>query len=408
MESTKARKQRSLARYNWFAMKMFLINRIVERERERYIEKRLAKLDEFAQPASLKIMEKTTFNLSVRILKGISADSFLPLKAFRRTRHPIDTLDKIAEHSAFSVLSKIDPLPAIKNLATLITPTPAPLRRLKLVRYKPERLMNKADSIAESAAEHCIELLQFPDLSEQIRPLFTLSSQKRSLQHADNEDFVLNQIAASAVGAPDFKSGFQFIRSPRNVLRSLMRYAYPSNDSSIPFSVTRGVTLSDSDDENLISRDAFLARDEYGHKLYYFDLSHLFGIIDNEQKAIEDRIINLEKENEEVARSLKRAERKKLKHESVEESCYFVDDFLKQGLLEFSAELCGLDLAVHDAVKFQSDFAKQNLALSVSLATFKNVNTLSPFLWGAANIKMHKFEGRGRKLPYDPMYNTFD
>ena len=407
MDTGKAKKQRSLARFNWFSMKIFLKNKIIESGRQELTDERWARLDVLAGPTSHKIMEKTTFKLSVRMLKGITSDSFAPLRAFRRPRHICESYEKIAEHSAFRVLSKIDIFPAIQLLSKSIKPTPAPLRRLRMVKYKPERLTNKADSVAESAALHAMDYMQIPDLFEQIQPLAAFSCQRRVFEHGDNEDFVLNQIAASAISVPNLTTSLEMIRAPKRVLRPLLRIAYPSKDPSAPFSATRGATLSGSDDEDIISRDAFLARDEYGHKLYNFDLSHLFGIIETEEKNIEERMKFLEKDKEEVERTLRRAERKKLRHETVEESCYFVDEFLKEGLLDFTCDICGLKDSIQDAVKFQTSFAKQNLALSVSLTTFKNANIISPYLWGAANVKMHKLEGRHKRND-DGKYNTFN
>ena len=218
------------------------------------------------------------------MLKGITSDSFSPLRAFRRPRHICESYEQKAEHCSFRVLSKIDILPAIQLLSKSISPTPAPLRRLRMVKYKPERLLSKADSVAESAAWHAMDYMQIPDLFDQIHPLASYSAQKRIFNHGDNEDFVLNQIAASAISVPNLTTSLEMIRAPKRVLRPLMRMAYPSKDPSSAFSATRGATLSGSDDEDIISRDAFLARDEYGHKLYNFDLSHIFGIIENKSK----------------------------------------------------------------------------------------------------------------------------
>jgi hypothetical protein len=407
MESRKAQKQRSIARFNWFAMKMYLKNKVVQKERQELTEKILSKLDILANPASKKIMEKTAFNPSVRILKQMTLENLFPLKNFRKQRNKCQTLEQVGNHSAFRVLSSMaDFMPAVQEIAMNVTPSPAPLQQLRIVRYKKSKLDSKVERAAKSAAERCFCEMEAPNLFLQVDALISLSADKRCHTRRNDKGFILDQIALTAVGHQNVFYGLNRLNSAKRMIRPLLRMAYPSKDPSLPFSPTREVTMSGSDgedDEMIISRDAFAPRDSYGHKLYEFDLSLLEGTIRRENHIIEMRIGSFGVQSQDQKEASHDVKERKIKEETIEESCCFVDDFIKEGLIDFACDIVGLNDAIDDAVKIQSYNAKHSLALAVSLNTFNNVNALAPFLWGAANAKMHKLKGRSQNKKDDKL-----
>ena len=193
--------------------------------------------------------------------------------------------------------------------------------------------------------------------------------------HCNEDNFVIDQIALTAVGHPDLFYGLNRMNTAKHMLRPLLRMAYPTMDESLPFNATREATMSGSDGEDddlLISKDAFSPRDNEGHKLFVFDLSLLEGTLQDEGIRLGIRISEIEAEKRKEKRTERAIKEKSIKQESVEDSCYFVDEFLKEGLMDFACDLVGLNDAVDDAVSFQSSLAKQNLALAVSLTTFND------------------------------------
>lgn len=398
----KARKQKSLARYHWFTMKMYLKNKEVEKGRENLTESIYKKLDEFAGPSSLKVMEKTQFNVSVRVLKSISSHAFDPFRNFVRNNDIPETFEQIASHSAFRVLGNIKITPAIDVLAQQASENIRPIYISHKPKIKHRKLEDKVNNIIAPVINHMQLQVPLPDLDAQAEPLINLSSTRRTMNHAEDEEFAIAQIAANAVGGDSFlDKSFNHIFAAKQSMRPLLRIAYPTRDTDSKHNPARTVTITGeylTQAESLVSR-SMQPIDDLGFPLYVFDLSVLkkrLGIdTDNVYKRINELSkLELEEENARQRQAIIRSRGAPLGQEDISESLDFIDFELHDGLRNFTTEILGLNDAVEGAVNFTKDLSSKTLKQSVTSTVFSQINILTPFLFGAANIKLHNIDER--------------
>lgn len=379
-------------------MKMFLKNKEVQKGREDLTDSIHQKLDEFAGPSAHKVMEKTQFNLSVRAIKSITSKSFDPFRNLIKHNDIPETEDQIATHSAFRVLSNISILPSLDFLANQVTEKINPIYISHKPKVKHRKNEDKVNSVLGSVINHMQLHIPLPDFDAELEPLFTHPSGKRTFSRMEDEEFALKQIAANAVGADSFLlKPFKSISAPKQSLRPLLRVAYPSRDTTSKFNPIRNATFTGeyyTTIEPLVSR-SMQPVDEEGFPLYNFDLSVLKKRLGIDTENIYKRFSDLAYQQEEIKqRELIKERGPALGEGDVIESLGFIDEAINDGLREFSKEVVGLNDAIEASSAFTSDLSSKILRQSVTGSVFSQLNILTPFLFGAANIKMHNIDER--------------
>lgn len=408
LSERKARKQRALARNNWFLMKMFLKGRVVTNGRITLTDNIKAKLDVFADVSADKILQSISLRPSIATIKTMSAQTLKPVVSLHGFR-PCLSLEQIAENAAFKFAYKYKFARTTKTIAKEIAPDPSPFGILRFVRHKPGRLNSRADRIAKEVFEKISVPIQIPDFNENTRPVAKFSQDNYIVNHEADEEFIIGNTALQAVmGLPIFAETPIVSRAARNVFRGLFRMAYPPHDRATPLRTCRDVTMADDDDffdrvEYPETVDTFAPIDQNGFKMYEFDLSEIFGEQEREEKHIVNEIVpkalafekalhpgkfwdGLQPPVAAIADDIAHDIEQHISQESVD----FVACDVHDGLLDFVRERVGLNAAAKKAVSFQMATTKSTLTSAVGIMTFSAIGNLTPFLFGAANIKMHK------------------
>lgn len=472
------KRQRAMARANWYSMMLYARKRVLVRESANYQSKKNEKLDIFTNAAVQKLASVLRFKAATKVLEETTQNFFEPIRVFQ-SPPSVPIVGEAAADASLRFMSKLSFEPSLNLIVPKLVSDVQNIDTYENLRPSPADIEYRADSIREEVANNIEADPIVPSLSDITHPLEIFSQDSMILNPINDINIILSQAAMTAVLQTPITASIPTVaKEIRRPFRSMLRMAYPRWDLEDPLELDRDVTWDETQfnlqiqaeiereisrsnkqasqisrksptkvptspkqktESKTLSRDLDLTASQelmsaeipgspkgcLKPRMFHFDLSSILpGLDDGLYKMIQP-IPELVLHARFFSRSMFEEEMQKPvdyyssliandpSQTVPEKSLDFIDEEINKSLFDLLGHSTGMFSASEKLLDFNMASAEKALSTCLAGITFNNIQTISPYLLGAAQIKRHKPNDEAnilipqeKKSRGNPVFNT--
>ena len=395
-----ARKKKRIFRQKWYEFYIELRRQRLSSYERKLNQTRSQKIEQICENASNFVLANLTLDPIVEKAATKTKDFFMPLKNVEAQAFRIPDCFELVDSLSRVFAYHMDFTDDTQKVAESAAKKAEDIHNFELIRRETTDLEDVDPNIPMKAAEHMDIVCAPTSVKEEVKGILNFSQDMLLFTEVSSMDAIADVAANIAISKFGLEKGcaqsFESTVLPQ--MRPFLRLAFPRWDNDVELTIDRGDTL---DPDSITTFFNEKPQETKKNPLYLEDAQEMLGDTEDLINEFSNAILPLQVNDsiysaigiEELLDSFPEEPAVLVANDpnqDVSHSLSFIDEELRNGLVGFCGDHMGIDEAIDKISNAQLSLFQQNIAKRVSLLTFGNIATLTPYLRGAAETKRHK------------------
>ncbi|EAY20353.1 hypothetical protein TVAG_193290 [Trichomonas vaginalis G3] len=240
------KKQRAMARANWYSMMLYARKRVLLRESASYQNKKNEKLDVFTTAAVQKLASVLRFKAATKVFEETTQKFFEPIRIYS-SPPSVPIVEEAVDDASIRFMSRLSFAPSLNLIAPQMVNSIKNVDTYENLRPSPADIEYRTNLIIDDVVSHIEADPIVPSLSDITQPLERFSQDTMILNPINDINIIVSQASLMAVLQTPIAAAVPVVaKEVRKPFRSAMRMAYPRWDLEDPLDIQRDQTWDET------------------------------------------------------------------------------------------------------------------------------------------------------------------